>query len=55
MGLVKLLVNGEKKDAMFFKGYPEAKLKSGVTIIVSPQFFMSYHITFSDNSPAIDL
>lgn len=55
MGLVKLLVNGEEKDAMFFKGYLEAKLKSGVTIIVSPQFFMSYHITFSDNRPAIDL
>lgn len=55
LGLIKLLVNGEEKDAMFFKGYLETKLKSGVTMIVSPQFFMSYHITFSDNRPAIDL
>ena len=55
MGWIKLLVNGEKKDAMFLKGYLETKLKTGVTMIVSPQFFMSYHITFSDNRPAIDL
>lgn len=55
LGLIKLLVNGEEKDAMFFKGYLETKLKSGVSMIVSPQFFMSYHITFSDNRPAIDL
>ncbi len=55
LGLIKLLVNGEEKDAMFFKGYLETKLKSGVTMIVSPQFFMSYHITFSDNRPTIDL
>ncbi|MCQ2426367.1 MAG: hypothetical protein MJ070_09505 [Lachnospiraceae bacterium] len=55
MGWIKLLVNGEKKDAMFFKGYLETKLKTGVTMLVSPQFFMSYHITFSDNRPAIDL
>ena len=55
LGLIKLLVNGEEKDAMFFKGYLEAKLKSGVSMIVSPQFFMSYHITFSDNRPPIDL
>ena len=55
MGWIKLLVNGEEKDAMFLKGYLETKLKTGVTMIVSPQFFMSYHITFSDNRPAIDL
>lgn len=55
MGWIKLLVSGEEKDAMFLKGYLETKLKSGVTMIVSPQFFMSYHITFSDNRPAIDL
>lgn len=55
LGLVKLLVNGEEKDAMFFKGYLETKLKTGVTMIVSPQFFMSYHLTFSDNRLAIDL
>ncbi len=55
LGLIKLSVGGEEKDAMFFKGYLETKLKSGVTITVSPQFFMSYHITFSDDRPSIDL
>lgn len=55
MGWIKLLVNGEEKDAMFLKGYLETKLKTGVTMIVSPQFFLSYHLTFSDNRPAIDL
>ena len=55
LGLIKLLVDGVEKDAMFFKGYMETKLKSGVTMVVSPQFFMSYHITFSDNRPPIDL
>ncbi len=54
-GPVKLLIDGEEKDVMLFKGYLKAKLKSGVNLIVSPQFFMSYHITFSDNRPAIDL
>lgn len=55
LGLIKLLVGGEEKDAMFFKGYLETKLKSGVTLTVSPQFFLSYHITFSDGRPAMDL
>ena len=55
MGPARLLVNGEEKDVMVFKGYLETKLKSGVTVNVSPQFFMSYHLTFSDGRPAIDL
>lgn len=55
IGPVKMLVSGEEKDAMLFKGYMETKLKSGVTMTVSPQFFMSYHISFSDDRPAIDL
>ena len=55
LGPVRLLVNGEEKDAMFFKGYLETKLKTGVTVTVSPQFFLSYHLTFSDSRPAIDL
>lgn len=55
LGFVRLLVDGEEKDAMVFKGFLETKLKSGVTMVVSPQFFLSYHITFSDNRPAIDL
>ena len=52
---IRLSVGGEEKDAMFFKGYMEARLKSGVALTVAPQFFMSYHITFSDGRPAMDL
>lgn len=55
IGPIRLVVDGEEKDAMVFKGYLETTLKSGVTVVVSPQFWMSYHITFSDNRPAVDL
>lgn len=55
LGFVRLLVDGKEVDVMFMKGYAQTKLKSGVTIVVSPQFFMSYHLTFSDNRDPIDL
>ena len=51
----KLLIGGEKKDSTFGKSYLEAVMKSGIKITASYQFFCSFHITFSDNRPAIDL
>lgn len=53
--LVKLLVNGEEQDTMFGKSYMEAKLGSGVGIVVCAQAFLSYHIMFSDGRKPIDL
>lgn len=53
--VVKLLVNGEEQDTMFGKSYMEAKLGSGVGIVVCAQAFLSYHITFSDGRKPIDL
>lgn len=51
----KLLVNGEEKDSMFKKSCLETKLKSGVTLTITPRPFSSYRIAFSDNRPPIDL
>lgn len=51
----KLSVNGEEKDSMFRKSCLETKLKSGVTLTITPRPFSSYRIDFSDNRPPIDL
>ncbi len=62
IGSVKLLVNGEEADYMvpsrrsiFYKGYMETTFNSGVRITVSAQSFNSYHISFSDHRPSIDI
>ncbi len=55
LGLFKLFINGIEKDSTFGKSYLEATLKNGVKITASYQFFCSFHITFSDNRPSIDL
>jgi len=62
IGRVKLLVNGEEVDYMvpsrrslFYKGFMETTLKSGLRITVSAQFHNSYHISFSDRRPSIDI
>lgn len=51
----KLLVNGEERDFTVGKCYLETTLSSGVKITASLQAFYSFHLTFSDNRPAIDL
>lgn len=62
IGSIKLLVNGEEVDYMvpsrrsiFYKGYMETTLKSGLRITVSARFHNSYHISFSDHRPSIDI
>ena len=44
----KLIVNGEERDSTFMKSYMEAKLKSGINLTASSQFFASFHISLSD-------
>lgn len=51
-----LYVNGELlDDTIFGRTYLEGKTKDGVRITASHGFFNSYHVTFSDNRPPIDL
>lgn len=51
----KLLVNGEERDFTVGKCYLETTLSSGVKMTASLQAFYSFHLTFSDNRPAIGL
>lgn len=44
----KLIVNGEERDSTFMKSYMETKLKSGLKLTASSQFFASFHISLSD-------
>ena len=44
----KLIVNGEESDSTFMKSYMETKLKSGLKLTASSQFFASFHISLSD-------
>ena len=50
----KLIVDGEESDSTFMKSYMETKLKSGLNLTASYQFFASFHISLSDGR-TIDL
>lgn len=51
----RLYVNGLEEDILLFNGYMEATLSHGVKMVASPQFFRSFHLTFSNSRPPIDL
>ena len=55
IGSHRLLVNGEERDCTLGKAYLETKVKSGVSVVAAPQFFQSFHVTFSDGREPIDL